>query len=392
MQVFKVYFHIIKKNIPMLMIYIVVFVGMSIAFSTQGQSSEIAEFTEIKAPVAFISDDNDSGLIKGLMEYVGQKSIIVEVADNQEALQDALFFREVEYIIRIPAGFTERFMNGEAIALEKTSIPNSTSGIYMEMILNNFLNSANHYVKYVSGITQEELVAKVTSDLAKETEVVISEYESGVANGSGMSFFFNFAAYPVIIILIFGITSFMLVFNDTLRKRRTLCSPISHSRLSMETLLANLAFTVIIWVIMLIVAFAVLGKEFLSMNGLLWSINLFIVAVVGLSISFLIGSLLKNKTAQSAVANTFALGLSFLSGCFVPQSLLNDAVLSIGRFLPTFWYVRASDEIGKLKSFGWESIQPVIYSYLIQIGFAAALICIALVITRQVRSGSVRQG
>jgi len=134
-----------------------------------------------------------------------------------------------------------------------------------------------------------------------------------------------------------------------------------------------------------------LGKELLSINGLLWAINLFIVAIVGLSISFLIGSLIKNKNAQSAVANTFTLGLAFLSGCFVPQSLLNEAVLSVGRFLPTYWYVRASDEIGKLKSFGWESLQPVIFSYLIQIGFAAALICIALVITRQVRSGSVRQ-
>lgn len=391
MQVFKVYFQIIKKNIPMLMIYIVVFVGVSMAFSASGQSTQVAEFTESKAPVAFINDDVDSTLIKGLVAYVGQKSRIVEVEDNQEALQDALFFRKAEYIIRIPAGFSESFMKGKPLALKETSIPNSTSGIYMEMVVNNFLSSAGHYVNYIDGITQEELIAKVTNDLARETEVVVSDYESGVANGSSMAYFFNFAAYPLTIILILGITSFMLVFNDSLKKKRTLCAPISHSRISLETLLANLAFTVIVWAIMFLASFMMLGRELLSLNGLLWGLNLFIIAVVGLSISFLVGSLIKNKNAQSAVANTASLGLAFLSGCFVPQALLNEAVLAVARFLPTYWYVRASDEIGKLKSFSWESLQPIVFSYLIQIGFAAALICFAIVITRQVGSGSVRQ-
>jgi ABC-2 type transport system permease protein len=106
----------------------------------------------------------------------------------------------------------------------------------------------------------------------------------------------------------------------------------------------------------------------------------------------LAGSLIKNHNAQSAVANTVALGLAFLSGSFVPQSLLNANVLAVARFLPTYWYVRASDQIGRLSAFSWETLKPVIFSFLIQLGFAAALICIALVVARQVRSGPARQG
>ena len=93
-------------------------------------------------------------------------------------------------------------------------------------------------------------------------------------------------------------------------------------------------FTVAVCLILLAVCFAMKGSELISVNGLLWSVNMLIIAVVGLSMSFLIGSLVKNRSAQSAVANTVGLGLAFLSGCFVPQSLLSNSVLSVARFFP----------------------------------------------------------
>jgi len=385
MQVFKLYFKIIKKNIPMLVIYFIVFVGMSIVYSTSGQSNELIDFTESKCPVALINNDTGSALASGLISYIGQKSNVVSIEDDKESLQDALFFRKVEYIIRIPAGFANDFMSGGRAALEETSVPNSTSGLYMEMLINKYLNLARHYVKYQEGITQEELAIKVAGNLSEVTAVRIKKFESKVSNGSGISYHFNFASYPVTIILILGITSFMLVFNDTLQKRRTLCSPLSQSRYGFETLLANLVFTAIVWVVFIIISFALHSSRLFSINGLLWAINLFCISIVGLSISFLAGNLIKSKNVQSAVANVLGLGLAFLSGSFVPQSLLSESVLSVARFLPTYWYVRASDTIGSLKSFGWNSLEPVIYSFLIQLGFAAALISVSLVFSRQKR-------
>jgi ABC-2 type transport system permease protein len=114
-----------------------------------------------------------------------------------------------------------------------------------------------------------------------------------------------------------------------------------------------------------------------------------IIAVVGLSMSFLIGSLVKNRSAQSAVANTVGLGLAFLSGCSSPVPVERLRFVR-ARFFPVYWYVKANDEIGGLQAFGWEHLQPVVYSFLIQLGYAAALVCVTLVLTRQKGTGAQR--
>ena len=40
------------------------------------------------------------------------------------------------------------------------------------------------------------------------------------------------------------------------------------------------------------------------------------------------------------ISNILGLGMSFLCGIFVPQSMLGEKVLAIGRFLPAYWNVR----------------------------------------------------
>ena len=43
---------------------------------------------------------------------------MIDIPDDNEKLQDALFFREIEYIIRVPKGFGENLMMGKAVELE----------------------------------------------------------------------------------------------------------------------------------------------------------------------------------------------------------------------------------------------------------------------------------
>ncbi|MGI5971314.1 MAG: ABC transporter permease [Oscillospiraceae bacterium] len=383
MQVFKLYFKIIKRNIPMLLIYICVFVGVSLIYIAAGQTDKVSEFTESRAPVAFIIRDSDSELIEGLREYVGKKNDIVELPDDDEKLRDALFFSKAEYIVIVPEGFTESFMSGGDAVLYKKSVPGSTAGIYLDMLIDDFLNTASAYLKYLDAEDQSELVLKTSQDLAVKTDVIYAQYGAATTKGTSLSAMFNFTAYPMTIILILGVASFMSVFNEDLKKKRTLCAPVRHSRLSLETLLSNSVFTAVVWAVFLAAAFILAGSELWSAAGLMWSVNLLLAAITGLSISFLVGSVIKNKNAQNAAANTISLGLAFLSGCFVPQSLLSDSVLNVARFFPAYWFVKANDEIGRIKLFNMENLSGVLTCFLIQLGFAAAIICITVVVTRQ---------
>ena len=56
-------------------------------------------------------------------------------------------FPEVSYILRVPEGFSERFMNGEQVQLEKTIVPDSFSNAYLDLKIDQYLNSARLYVE-----------------------------------------------------------------------------------------------------------------------------------------------------------------------------------------------------------------------------------------------------
>ncbi len=61
-----------------------------------------------------------------------------------------------------------------------------------------------------------------------------------------------------------------------------------------------------------------------------------------LGIVFLIGQVMKKAETVSMVSNVIALGMSFLSGVFVPIEFLGDGIIKAADFLPAYWYITGS--------------------------------------------------
>lgn len=59
---------------------------------------------------------------------------------------------------------------------------------------------------------------------------------------------------------------------------------------------------------------------------------------------YLIINISTNKYAITAIANVLSLGLSFISGVFVPQDYLSDKVLNIAKFSPVYYFVRINNQ------------------------------------------------
>jgi ABC-2 type transport system permease protein len=153
--------------------------------------------------------------------------------------------------------------------------------------------------------------------------------------------------------------------------------------MNLQILLGNIIFAAACWGIMIIGSFVLNGDQMLTTNALYFCINSFVFTLTALSLSFLVGIAVKSGNAQSAAANVIALGLSFISGVFVPHELLGRNVLAMARFTPTYWYVKANDTINSLTNFNMENLSPVYESILIQLGFAVALLSVALVISKR---------
>ncbi|MBL4934366.1 ABC transporter permease [Clostridium sp. YIM B02515] len=385
MQVYKAFFKIILKNLNQIMIYIVVFISLAIALANTNSKPVNTNFTDAKVNVAFINNDTDSVFVKGFKSYLGNNVNFVDIPDETQKLQDALFFRQAEYIVRVPKGFTEGILKGETVQLEKTIVPGSTSSIYIDSIINKYLNTAKLYTESMENLSQEQLVSYINKDLALKTDVNLktSAYES--SNNEKRAYYFNYMAYALFSVLILGVSSVMIVFNNTDLKKRNLCSPIKLRSMNFQMILGNLSFAVITWVIMILASFIMYRGYMFSAKGLLFLLNSLIFTFAALSISYLIGNVIKSKTAMSAAANVVSLGSCFISGVFVPQALLGKNVLRIASFTPNYWYVKSNNSIVNMTNFDMQNLEPIFLNMLIIIGFAVAVLAVTLVVIKQRR-------
>ncbi|HEX2986524.1 MAG TPA: ABC transporter permease [Caproiciproducens sp.] len=382
MQVFKLCMKIIKKNLPSMMIYVVVFLSISIMITLLSANQQPTGFTQQKTGIAVISEEN-SPLIDGFKQELSKSAYFVNIPDEKEKIQDALFFREVSYIIRIPKGFTQAFMNGENVQIEKMSVPASGESAYLDISINHYFKSASLYVKNIKGISQQELVQYLKNDMAADTPVHMGKTATKQDKGF-FEIYFNYLSYALSAVLILGVSSIMLVFNNKELSRRNFCSPLSSRRINFQFILANLIFTISCWVLMML-AGLVLGIRSWSGNLPYYLLNSFIFTLSASSISFLIGNLLTNRNAVSAVCNVVALGPSFISGVFVPQELLGSSVLKIASFTPTYWYVKANADISELANFSAGSLSPIYSCLLVELGFAVAFFALSLVVGKRKR-------
>jgi ABC-2 type transport system permease protein len=378
--------NIIKKNLGILMIYVVVFLSVSLIMSANMNQDlqKMVAFSPNKSYIAFISEE-DSTLIDGFKEELGKIANFVELPDKTEALQDALFFRSVSYILRVPKGFTESFMNGEEVQLEKTIVPDSFSNMYIDLCIDKYFNAARVYVTSLDGITQQELVLHLKADLAETSLVEIKTNGEKKVDNSTANYFYNYLSYSLLSVIILGMSALMLVFNNRDLKLRNGCSPIPATSMNLQFVLGNLVFTFASWFVMILLCFLVNFKNSFNLNTVYFILNSFVFALCCASISYLIGNLIKSPNAASAVCNVVALGLSFISGAFVPQEQLGGSVLKIASLAPTYWFIKANNAIAVLSQFDFSHLKPIFSDMLILACFTVAFFSVALVIGKKRR-------
>lgn len=390
MQVFKLCLKVFKKNLKPMLVYVFVFIAIAVLVTLTTTHSSNTGYSDTKADIAFLSEEN-TPLVNGLKQELSKSANFVNVQDNTDALQDALYYRDVTYVVRIPKGFTERFMRGENVQIAKTTVPDSIYNTYVDMKINRYLNTAMLYIKNESGITQEELVNRLKTDLNKTVSVnmtAVQQGSSGSATNSDISFttfYFTYMAFVLPAILIFGIAAIMQVFNSKDLSRRSFCSPITARNYNSQFLLANAFFAVVCWAVLIIPCSLFDPKNFFSKTTPFQLLNSFAFLLAAGGLSYLIGNVVKGRSAISALSNVCSLGPSFIGGVFIRQVYLNDTVLKIASFTPTYWYVKANEQIGALTTFNFSNLSPVYNCMLIEIGFAVAFLAVGLVIGKRKR-------
>ena len=379
MTVFKTFWKILNKNKLMVIFYTVLLVGF--AASNLKTSKNNISFVANKPDVLIINNDEEKGITKGLINYISDNSNIVDIQNDEEKINDALFYREVSYVIYIPENYNEDFMAGKNPEIKIKSTGDYHSSLE-EMILSRYIKVANIYQKSIND--EDLLISKINETLSREADVeVASKLDTNTL--SKVTYYYNFASYNILACLIFIIGLILFSFNEEKIRKRTVISSTDYKKHNRILLLSNCCYSLILWLVYVIISFVLLGNIMFSSHGALYIINSLILTICATTIAFFIGSILSNKSALAGIVNVLALGSSFLCGAFVPLELLPDSVLKIAHILPTYYYISTNEKLKVLDNFNFETLKPIIVNMVIILGFSVLFIVLSNIVSRKKR-------
>ncbi len=385
MPLFRAYFKVVRGSMLMLAVILGVFAIQVVLFSSAAPRGAAGGFEPARVPIAVINRDSRAPLALGLADYLALNNNAVSLPDNEERLQDALFYREIHYVAIIPPGFSSDFMAGRDCAVQKVIVPGSADSYYVDLAVDRFLNTARLHRFYGKEESQAELVRSAMGDLASDTPVAIKYAGAAAGYHQGAAGYFAYCAFGLLAMIMTGISQIMLTFNERDLYLRNLGAPLPRRSMNLQLAAGHGAFALGCWGILLLGGFLLHGKSLLT-SGLagLYALNTLVFAAVCSAIAFLVGGFVKSHGVQAGVINVVALGLGFLGGVFVPQSVMSRSVLAVARYLPSYWFMRANEAI-ELSCFSGGSLPSVYSSILIQLGFALAIFSVALFLGKERR-------
>ena len=377
MTVFKTFLKILNKNKFIIILYtlFLIFFG---GFNMQTSESNI-NFVASKPDIMIVNYDEEKGITKDLIKYIEENSNVVDLKNNEDAINDALFYRDVNYVVYIPKNYNKDFMDGKNPEIEIKSTGDYQSS-FAEMLLSRYIKVANIYQKSIN--SEEELINKINETLSKKSEVEItSKLDTNIL--SKATFYYNFANYSIMACLIYVICLILASFKDIKIQKRTIISSTNYKTLNRQLLLSNSLFSIILWMIYVVLSFILVGDIMFSIHGIFYLINSFVFTICATTIALFIGNIVSNKNTISGIVNVIALGSSFLCGAFVPMEWLPDGVIKIAHILPSYYYISNNEVLKTLELINLNTIKPILLNIIIVLSFSIMFIILTNIVSKR---------
>lgn len=386
MSAFKVCLRIIRSNLLGLSIYFLVFIAVSLVMTLVFRPPALGgTFLQERVDIAFFANE-ETALVAGLREALATQVNFVALPDSAKLLQEEMFYRNIHYILRVPAGFTDSFLQNGPLRLQRTAAKNAASARYIDLTIDRYLTILRLYSGATRGLGLEQQVTHALDDLSQSVEVHFAIPQVSAQNSSRLGMYFNFLPYTILFVITLGVASIFIAFGGARIKERNLCSPQNPRVISLECYLACLVFSLASWGLLVLTSLLFGYRDIGSAATWFYLLNSLVFTLSAAGLAYLLGNLTQTKEVVLAVANITALGTSFISGVFVPQEFLGDAVLRVASFTPTYWYVRANSMLSSATTFTPVVLSGYFSALAVQLGFAAAFVVIALAVEKSKRS------
>lgn len=384
MQVFKTFMKIMKKHLRTSIIYIIVFLAIGIGMSLSDDKK--TGFENSRLNISVIDNDNTEAS-RALIEFIDKNHTIVDVGNSKDEMLDALYYLRANVILTINEGYAEKLANGETDDLfSDYRVPGTFTAEYFDTQMNQYISTINAYT--TGGFPIEKAAKKTAVLMENEVKAEIispNEKKDSSLLSDKISQYFNYFAYVIIMVIISGLCPTILVMTSKEIRNRTNCSSISSSSQLLQIALGSVIFSIGVYLLLTCSAAILYGSEIFSKNGLLGILNSFVFLIFAMTLTIFIAVIAPSSNVVNMIANIVGLGMSFLCGVFVPQMLLSDTVLNVGKFLPAYWYVKANNMLSGSNNEIFSNSKFFICIG-IEIAFSVMLFCITILAAKTKRS------
>jgi ABC-2 type transport system permease protein len=377
MTVFKTFWKIINKYKGTIILYtviLIIFGGINMSTNDTGTT-----FVDSKPDILIINKDEEIGITKNLVDYLKQNSNIINVKNNEEAINDALFYRDVNYVIYIPENYRQDVLNGLNPEINIKSTGDYSASL-AEMMLSRYVQIQNIYKDNINN--EDELIEAINNNLSKKSSVEMTS-KLDASKMTKVALYFNFASYSIMAVVIFIICLVLSSFHEKTVNKRTIISSMNYKEHNRLILFASFMYSVIVWFLYVVLGLILLGNIIFTARGLMYLLNTFVFTFCALTIALLISTIVSNKNAINGIVNVVALGSAFLCGAFVPAEWLPKAVLNIAHILPAYWYINSNDLLKTMETINFETLKPVFNNMLVILAFAILFIIMNNIISKK---------
>lgn len=375
MTVFNTFWKVINKYKGTIILFTVMLVAFGGINTTTSNNS--LDFANDKPDIIIINNDQNKGLTKNLISYLKENTNVKNI--KEEEIDDALFYRQVNYIIYIPKNYRNDILSGINPKIDIKTTGDYDSSL-AEMILTRYLKTQEVYSKTTSN--EQELIEKINTNLKTKSEVSITSTVN-TDKTSKVSRYYNFASYSIMYTIIFIICMVLSSFNEKVIKKRTIISSMNYKSHNKLILKASFLYSIIVWLLFMILGIILFPDTVISLRGLIYTINAFIFTFASLTLALLISSLSSNKNIITGIANVVCLGSAFLCGAFIPTTWLPETVIKVSRVFPTYWYVNSNDLLSNLEKINLNSLEPIIINMLVVLLFSLIFIVLTNIISKK---------
>lgn len=366
MQVYKLFMKILKSQLGQVIMYIGIFTGILFLVTGQKSSDDSSSYKMTSLKIAINDLDNTSGS-EALKEFITDSNQSVDIENyNTDTIQDELYNRNINAAVIIPDGYETKLASKNINdIIDVYTLSNTMTSDIITSEINNYITNTSALIQ--TGSSPEDALALAKNIADTHADVNLLDKET---NDKGLIYyFFSYIAYVFLCVIFVGGLPIVLVLNKKNIRSRIECSSYKFAGLNTEIFLGLLTFGAIVSVVFIALAAIFIGGDLFTIRGALFIINMLIYMILSVALAFLIGQLIKKENIISVIANVIGLGFSFLGGVFVPLSVMGEGVIKLAHFLPSYWYILASEFINSFH--GGDSLTPLMQYIGVEMIFAA---------------------